>query len=154
MSLHFKRIEGHDAYPSAMAFALYELDRKFFPTPWTQEDWMSVLHGRERFLSVILDHQEVIGFSLFDLSSADSFAHLLKILIHPERRSQGLGAQLLRFDLNHLKTQGITHYFLEVEEDNHAAQKLYQTCGFKKIHQKKDFYGRGRHALIMTAELL
>lgn len=98
-------------------------------------------------------HHEIIGFVLFDLSYADSFAHLLKILVHPEFREKGLARQLLEKSLLGLKNEGLHHFFLEVEEDNHAAQKLYQSCGFKVIHRKKDFYGNGRAALIMTADL-
>lgn len=153
MSVHLKRIEGHDALTSAMAFALFELDKKFFPTPWTNEDWRELFHGHDRSLSVIEINHEIVGFSLFDLSRADSFAHLLKILVHPEFREQKLGMKLLAFDLTELHKRGIKHFFLEVEEDNHAAQKLYLHSGFKIIHKKKDFYGTGRAALIMTADL-
>lgn len=152
MSIIFKKIEGHDALNSPMAFALYELDKKFFPTPWSLEAWSQLFQVHDRSLMVALEHHELIGFSLFDLSRADSFAHLLKILVHPEYRGKGLARHLLEHDLLSLKTEGIQHFFLEVEEDNHAAQKLYQNCGFKVIHRKKDFYGYGRGALIMTAD--
>lgn len=153
MSVHFKRIEGHDALTGAMAFALSELDRKFFPTPWSTEAWASLFEGHDRSLSVVEMNHEIVGFSLFDLSRADSFAHLLKILVHPDFRGQHFGKKLLAFDLGQLHQQGIKHFFLEVEEDNYAAQKLYLHSGFKMIHKKKDFYGNGRSALIMTADL-
>lgn len=153
MSFTFKKIEGHDALTSAMAFALFELDQKFFPTPWGQESWSQLFQGHDRFLMALTTHHEIVGFSLFDLSRADSFAHLLKILVHPEYRDQGLARQLLEKSLFELKNEKFQHFFLEVEEENHAAQKLYQNCGFKVIHRKKDFYGNGRAALIMTADL-
>lgn len=137
-----------------MAFAFSELDRKFFPTPWTKEAWDDLFKEHERSLAGIEMNHEYVGFALFDVSRADSFAHLLKILIHPDLREQKLGKKLLAFHLSELQKEGIKHFFLEVEENNHAAQKLYLHSGFKIIHKKKDFYGSGRAALIMTADLL
>jgi len=153
MSYSFTKIEGHEALTSSMAFALFDLDQKFFPTPWSSESWSQLFSGHERSLMTLAAHHEIIGFVLFDLSHADSFAHLLKILVHPEFREKGLARQLLEKSLLGLKNEGLHHFFLEVEEDNHAAQKLYQSCGFKVIHRKKDFYGNVRAALIMTADL-
>jgi ribosomal-protein-alanine N-acetyltransferase len=153
MSVHFNLIEGHDALSSTMAFALFSLDQNFFPTPWHKSSWENLFQGHDRTLLVANSGLETIGFSLFDLSVADSFAHLLKIIVHPELRGQGLGRKLLETHLSALQKEGLKHFFLEVEEENHVAQKLYHACGFKVIHRKKDFYGNNRHALIMTAEL-
>lgn len=153
MAFTFREIsKGHDAYSGTMAFALFELDKKFFPTPWSRESWDELFSGHARSLTVVYRDDELVGFSLFDLSVADSFAHLLKILINPDFRKKGVAADLLKFALDSLQTQGLRHYFLEVEEDNHAAQKLYLSAGFKTIHRKKDFYGDGRAALIMTLD--
>lgn len=132
-----------------MAFALFELDQKFFPTPWTLESWQR-LGDQDRLLVVAMLDQIAVGFCLFDKSSADSFAHLLKILITPEFREKGLSHQLLIDALGQLQAEDFKHYFLEVEENNLAAQKLYLAHGFKVIHRKKDFYGTDRAALIMT----
>jgi len=101
-------------------------------------------------LVILRLEQSVVGFCLFNKSVADSFAHLLKILIIPECRGQGLAQKLLINALGQLQNEGCTQYFLEVEEDNFAAQKLYSSLGFKSIHRKKDFYGANRAALIMT----
>lgn len=153
MSVHFYLIEGHDALTSTMAFALFSLDQNFFPTPWSKDSWENLFQGHDRTLLVASSGHEYIGFSLFDLSRADSFAHLLKMIVHPELRGQGLGRKLLENHLGALKKEGLQHFFLEVEEENHVAQNLYQACGFKVIHRKKDFYGNNRHALIMIADL-
>ncbi len=154
MTSTFNLIKGQEAYSSELAFVLFKLDQEFFPTPWNQESWTNLFSDHNRFLVTISNSSgEVSGFCLFDLSVADSFAHLLKILVNPNRQQSGLGEKLLNTALENLLGRSIAKYFLEVELTNSAACKLYERCGFKKIHQKKDFYGQGRDALIMIREL-
>ncbi len=150
MSYTFLNIEGHGAYSSDMAFVLHEIDRDFFPTPWSLDSWKYLFNEQERLLVVMNLDDVTIGFCLFDKIIDDSFAHLLKIIIHPNYRGQGLSKKLLRQALLNLHMRGYRHFFLEVEESNFAAQKLYSSEGFKIIHRKKDFYGANRAALIMT----
>lgn len=147
--INFLTIKGHQLLSSEMAFVLSELDHQFFPTPWSLQDWR-VIHEQDTLLMILRSEELVVGFCLFNRSVADSFAHLLKILIIPECRSKGLAKKLLINALGQLQNEGFTNFFLEVEEDNYAAQKLYSSLGFKSIHRKKDFYGVNRSALIMT----
>jgi ribosomal-protein-alanine N-acetyltransferase len=137
---------------SAQVFsALKALDQNFFPTPWTEESWSALFSEEGRhFLAVASGEQGVIGFSLFNTSNADSFAHLLKIIVDPEDRHKGIGKEVLSFSIKELKKLGINNFFLEVEEKNHAAIALYKHFGFKVIHHKKHFYSNGETALIMT----
>lgn len=133
-----------------MAFLLFNLDKDFFPTPWDQDAWETLFLGHERLLIILNVSEEVVGFCLFDKSVADSFAHLLKIMIHPDFRKRGLSRKLLDSAILNLESAGCHEFFLEVEEGNCAAQSLYRSAGFEVIHRKKDFYGANRAALIMT----
>ena len=101
-----------------MAFALYELDLNFFPTPWTLDSWKDLFNNQQGFLILLKRDDSIIGFCLFDTVVADSFAHLLKILIIPSERIQGRAKMLLKEALRNLDTNGFSRYFLEVEEDN------------------------------------
>lgn len=132
-----------------MAVVLFSLDQQFFPTPWTLRDWEQTAE-QDYLLSLIESQNEILGFCLFQKSVGDSFAHLLKIVIRNDDRKKGLGRKLLEESLAQLVKLGCTQMFLEVEENNFAAQKLYLSMGFKTIHRKSDFYGNGRAALIMT----
>ncbi|MDO9181987.1 MAG: GNAT family N-acetyltransferase [Bacteriovorax sp.] len=143
-------IEGHHTLSSEMAFVLFELDRLFFPTPWGLESWELLFHEHDRYLITLSTDNIVVGFCLFDKAIGDSFSHLLKILVHPDYRSIGLAFKLLSKAEEDLRVLGCSEFFLEVEESNYAAQKLYQNIGFQIIHRKKDFYGLNRSALIMT----
>ena len=137
--------KASDLKPEALSF-LKDLDQRFFPTPWDAKSWDQVFDSSsDRF--ILLGNE---GFILLDTSDADSFAHLLKILVNPEKRSAGLGKALLGEALEILKGRGIKTLFLEVEESNFSAIGLYEKFGFKVIHKKKHFYSNGATALIMT----
>jgi ribosomal-protein-alanine N-acetyltransferase len=103
-------------------------------------------------LTVVRSPTEIIGFALFDTNHVDSFAHLVKIVILPNYRSKGLGERLLKSCIDALiQNEQIYNLFLEVEVTNLSAIKLYKKMNFKIIHSKKDFYGAGKDAYIMTA---
>lgn len=133
-----------------MVFLLSELDREFFPTPWSFDSWQDLFFENERLLILLLSDESVIGFCLFNISSEDSFAHLLKILLLPEKRHIGLAGKLLNQATSELDEIGCSKLYLEVEESNYAAISLYTSSGFHSILTKKNFYGEGRSALIMT----
>ena len=144
--------EARDLNPRALSF-LIELDQNHFPTPWSKVDWNQLFNISHRFLILIEDEAEILGFALFETAVADSFAHLLKIIVNPNKRRKNIGKNLLREALRELLSRGIKSFFLEVEEDNMAAIKVYESQGFKTIHLKKQFYSSGANALIMTLDM-
>ena len=128
-----------------------KLDQEYFPTPWQIADWNDLFSHNQRAIIIAREADQLVGFALFDISVVDSFAHLLKIIVVPSCRKQGKAQDILKFSLLSLETEwGIKKYFLEVEITNKNAVKLYEKLGFKIIHTKRDFYGMGRDAFIMT----
>ncbi len=148
MNFNFLIINEHQALTTDRAVALSGLDKLYFPTPWTFADWQT-LHEKNHLLIVLVSGERIVGFCLFHFLVADSFGHLLKILIIPDYQKRGCGKILLEKTLNQLRMLGCTQFYLEVEETNCAARDMYLTFDFKIIHKKKDFYGAGRTALIM-----
>ncbi len=147
---NFRAIKNQKMLTREMVFLLSELDREFFPTPWSFDSWQDLFFENERLLVLLFCNESVIGFCLFNISPEDSFAHLLKILIHPEKRHIGLASILLNKATSELDEIGCSKLYLEVEENNYAAISLYSSSGFHSILTKKNFYGEGRSALIMT----
>ncbi len=147
-------VKAEDFNASAFLFCT-ETDSKFFPTPWSSEQWEEVFshnNHNEHVLFLIKADGNFIGFCLFQLNNAIGFAHLLKIIINPNFQAQNYGRKLLETALTYLKVLCIKKFFLEVETTNTHAIHIYQRCGFKKIHEKKKFYSNGGSALIMTHE--
>lgn len=149
--LTYISISKSEALEASLFLRLKEFDQQFFPQSWSENAWGTYFYeGKEFHLGVLYLGPELVGFSLYDVNGADSFAHLFKILVHPEKRGLKLGLKLFESDLEVLKTKGINNFYLEVEEDNQSAIGLYQKLGFKIAHRKKHFYSNGKTALIMT----
>ncbi|MBC7714966.1 MAG: ribosomal protein S18-alanine N-acetyltransferase [Rhizobacter sp.] len=149
----FQIIERASELTSGALLVLSEMDQNHFPTPWSKEDWDHVLSAGQRLLISVEENKIILGFALFDVVSADSFAHLFKIVVTPDVRGKGIGKNLLIEALKVLKERDIKKIFLEVEEYNTHAIRLYESLGFKIIHKKKHFYSSGATALIMTLDV-
>lgn len=67
-------------------------------------------------------------------------AEILSIVVSPARRRDGLGRTLLAVHLAHLASEGITQVFLEVEEGNEPAERLYRHFGFREVGRRKGYY--------------
>lgn len=151
MSQKYISIDKTSALEADVLFVIKDLDLKHFPTPWDSASWDKIFsEGADRFILIYDYNAMILGFVLFELNSVDSFAHLLKIVVHPESRGQKIGKALLNEGISILKMRGVETFFLEVEEDNIVARNLYEGMGFKVIHKKKHFYSDGGSALIMT----
>jgi ribosomal protein S18 acetylase RimI-like enzyme len=90
---------------------IIHLDESFFDYPWKRKQWEEIENNPNYY--IILDEA---GFILFHLGIDE--AHLLKILVEPNSRKQGIAQVLLQKAIKELEIQNI---FLEVVEDNDAA---------------------------------
>jgi ribosomal-protein-alanine N-acetyltransferase len=68
-------------------------------------------------------------------------------------RRTGIAKTLLNTVIEKAKQDGVKRIFLEVNEKNASAIKLYQGAGFKEISQRKRYYGDDT-AIIMSLELV
>ena len=75
------------------------------------------------------------------------------IVTHKDYRGRGIATQLFDALLKELKEQGIVKVFLEVEHDNAPAIALYEKSGFTKYGHRRDYYGPGKDAVLMSKEL-
>lgn len=71
-------------------------------------------------------------------------AEVLTICVAPESRGVGLGRDLLRAGLSLLAEGAVRRVFLEVAEDNAAALALYQSEGFERIAERRNYYQRAK----------
>lgn len=69
-------------------------------------------------------------------------SEILTLATHPDQRRTGLGRALLTEAATHLKGRGVKTLFLEVAEDNLAAQGLYRAVGFTPIGRRPAYYRR------------
>ena len=97
------------------------------------------------------EQAQVVGF-LALRAVADS-AEILNVAILPNYTRRGIGYALLARALTDLQARKVSRVTLEVAADNRAAQALYEKGGLTVFGQRKDFYGIGKHALLMGKDL-
>ncbi|NVK35948.1 MAG: ribosomal protein S18-alanine N-acetyltransferase [Rhodobacteraceae bacterium] len=84
-------------------------------------------------------------------------AEILTIAVDPQVRGQGLAGKLLHQAMFRLYGDRCKELFLEVDASNDAAMKLYKSHGFRKVGERKGYYGSGDGdgtALVLRADLV
>ncbi|HSC18662.1 MAG TPA: ribosomal protein S18-alanine N-acetyltransferase [Rhizomicrobium sp.] len=67
-------------------------------------------------------------------------AEILSLGVLPERRRHGLARALLSSAAEHADNAGARTLFLEVDENNLAARKLYDRLGFAEVGRRSGYY--------------
>jgi [ribosomal protein S18]-alanine N-acetyltransferase len=92
------------------------------------------------------------GGVLIARKAADE-AELLTLAVAPECRRAGLGKALLKSAMTTLSGSGARQLFLEVEEGNEAALKLYRSLGAVPVGRRARYYEHGADAAIFSLAL-
>lgn len=127
-------------------------DHEFFPHPWKEEQWLT-LNPEQNLVFSWKKEGKLIGWALFAFLKDDDTAHLYKILLLPDQRSNGEALKFWEAILAKLRKTSATQVYLEVEVSNQVAQKFYQKCGFKLLRRVKGYYSNGDDGLIMLLTL-
>ncbi|GAB3755054.1 GNAT family N-acetyltransferase [Microlunatus parietis] len=137
------------AGPADLA-AIMELERTGFDTgeQWSETGWRDELTGDGRTVLVAADDdQRLLG--VITLRTTGEVADLHRIVVADDQRRQGIGGRLLEAGLAAVRALGVRSVLAEVRFDNEAAIELYQRNGFEQLGARTDYYGPGRHALIL-----
>lgn len=139
------------------AGALARLHQEGFYRGWPRADFESYLADPQTTPAyVAIDtRRNVSGFAMLRLSDTES--ELLTIAVDRRQRARGLGKALLRAAFDDLLMSPVRSMFLEVDETNAAAIRLYEGFGFARIGTRKGYYpkpdGTAATALVMRADL-
>ena len=108
----------------------------------------------------VLTHRAMTGRMLggFIMSRIpDEEAEILSIAVTGSQRGRGLAGALLRLHLGRLAGLGVRTVFLEVDEDNESARRLYRHAGFREVGRREGYYpngtATGAAALILRRDL-
>ncbi|HET9902296.1 MAG TPA: GNAT family N-acetyltransferase [Xanthobacteraceae bacterium] len=99
--------------------------------------------------------RRTIGFIL-SRRAADE-AEILSVAIDPRHRGKGCGHALLELHLRRLAGLGVLKVFLEVDEANLPARRLYARAGFAPVGSRQSYYpqadGTRSAALVLRRNL-
>lgn len=130
------------------------IEEEVYEFPWTGgifNDCMQVGYS----CWVYQEEDVVVAYAVMSVAALE--AHILTIVVHPDRQGAGLGNMLLLHLLQIAKTQRAEKIFLEVRPSNSIAIGLYEKSGFILIGRRPNYYParHGREdAIVMVLDLL
>jgi ribosomal-protein-alanine N-acetyltransferase len=137
------------------AARLSQLHRASFHRGWGEGEFERLLAERNTFTQRLMLGRTPVGFIISRLAADE--AEILSVAIAPAQRGRGHSRDLLANHLGHLAGRGIRRVFLEVEENNQPAVRLYQRAGFATVGRREQYYrdahGAKLNALIMQRDL-
>lgn len=130
--------------------AVMEIERRSFPEPWTPGLFLHEL--KVPFSKTILAHTAsgaaLVGYICRWLVGDE--VHILNLAVRPEERKTGIGRTLVELVLQEAVEHRATIVTLEVRRENTAAMALYRSLGFSECGVRRNYYGRGQDAIIMS----
>jgi ribosomal-protein-alanine N-acetyltransferase len=137
------------------AARLAQLHGASFHRGWSETEFEAMLTERNTLAHRLRLGRKIIGFAVSRIAADE--AEILSVAIDVDHRGRGLSRDLLLTHLGHLAGHGIRAIFLEVEENNQPARKLYERAGFAVIGRRERYYkqpgGEQLNALLMRRDL-
>lgn len=136
------------------ARAIAALHAKAFHRGWSQQEFERLLAERNVLAHRALNGGKLAGFIMSRMAADE--AEILSVAVAKENRGRGFAHTLLRLHLGRLAGLGIKTVFLEVDEANKAAIRLYSRQGFERIGQRTGYYAgpKGPANAVMLARVL
>src|ERR1700720_4272343 len=134
---------------------LAQLHGASFHRGWGEGEFESMLTERNTLVHRLRIGRKTVGFAVSRMAADE--AELLSIAVAESHRGRGLSRDLLLTHLGHLAGRGVRTVFLEVEENNQPARRIYQRAGFGIAGRRERYYreanGEQLNAVMMRRDL-
>jgi ribosomal-protein-alanine N-acetyltransferase len=134
---------------------LAQLHGASFHRGWGEGEFEQMLTERNTLVHRLRRGRKIIGFAVSRMAADE--AEILSIAVDPKHRGRGLSRNLLLTHLGHLAGRGVRTVFLEVEENNQPARRLYARAGFSVAGRRERYYkqpgGEQLNAVLMRRDL-
>jgi len=138
------------------AASIAALHAASFRRGWSEQEVEGLLTDRH-----VIAHRAMVGSAMagFIMSRlVEDEAEILSVAVAGQRRGRGLARNLLNLHLRRLAALGARAVFLEVDEHNAAAIRLYDRAGFHEISRRPNYYpgprGQAVAALVLRRDLV
>jgi ribosomal-protein-alanine N-acetyltransferase len=143
-----------DAQPRD-AVAIAALHSASFRRGWSEQEVEALLIDRAVVAQRALLGPKLVGF-IMSRQAADE-AEILSVAVARNSQGRGLARQLLSLHLRRLAGLGVRAVFLEVDEHNTPAIKLYSRAGFREVSRRPNYYplpgGKTAAALVLRRDI-
>lgn len=136
------------------AAAIALLHSASFNRGWSEQEVDGLLLDRHVIAHRATSGGKVAGFIMSRL--VEDEAEILSVAVGARSQGRGLARKLLTLHLRRLAGLGARAVFLEVDEHNAAAIKLYDRAGFREVARRPNYYQSGgtpAAALVLRRDL-
>ena len=127
-----------------------------FRRGWSEQEVEVLLTDRHVFTQRAMRGGKFAGFIMSRL--VEDEAEILSVAVAPNARGRGLARNLLTLHLRRLAGHGARAVFLEVDENNAPALRLYNRAGFVEVARRPNYYegagGPSATALVLRRDLV
>jgi len=139
-----------EARPSDAA-AIAAVHGSSFQRGWGEDEVHRLLIAGNVVAHRVVIGRAIVGFILSRLAAGE--AEILSIAIASAWRRRALTRPLLDLHLRRLAGLGVRSVFLEVDEHNAPACRLYRRAGFHEVGRRQGYYQSGAAALVLCRDL-
>jgi ribosomal-protein-alanine N-acetyltransferase len=143
-----------DAQPRD-ASAIAALHAASFRRGWSDQEVEGLLIDRSVIAQRALAGRVFAGFIMSRVAADE--AEILSVAVARNSQGRGLARQLLNLHLRRLAGLGTRTVFLEVDEHNTPAIKLYGRAGFREVSRRANYYplpgGKTAAALVLRRDI-
>jgi [ribosomal protein S18]-alanine N-acetyltransferase len=137
------------------ASAIATLHGVSFRRGWSEQEVEGLLLDRHVVAHRALTGARFAGFIMSRL--VEDEAEILSVAVADRQRGRGLAHRLLDLHLRRLAGLAARTVFLEVDEHNVPALRLYQRAGFREVSRRPNYYpgggGKAADALVLRRDL-
>lgn len=124
------------------------LEAASFPSPWSREHFVGEICSPVAFpLVAAMDDGEHAGYICPTLIIDEG--EIRNVAVRPDMRGRGIGRLLVETVIEQFAAMGTAFVSLEVRPSNRVALELYESCGFKAVGRRRNYYENGEDALVM-----
>ena len=135
--------------------AIAALHAASFRRGWSEQEVEGLLLDRQVLAHRALLRGKLTAFIMSRLAADE--AEILSVAVAARSQGHGLARKLLNLHLRRLAGLGARAVFLEVDEHNTAAIRLYNRAGFREVARRPNYYpdagGKPAAALVLRRDL-
>jgi ribosomal-protein-alanine N-acetyltransferase len=137
------------------ATALAALHGAAFRRGWSEDEFERLLLDPSVLAHRATLDQRPVGFIISRMAAGE--AEILSVAVARAQQRRGLARRMLDLHLRRLAGLGVRTVFLEVDDDNVPARRLYARNAFREVGRRDGYYPRagsaGGAALVLRRDL-
>lgn len=127
---------------------ILKVENECFTDPWSAKMFKEEIEGRFSHYYVVEENGIAVGY--MGMWSLSGEGHITNIAISTVHRKKGYAKALLNHFIDIANSEDLEFMTLEVRESNTPAVSLYESFGFIKVGERKNYYENSENALLLT----